>query len=67
MNKMSIYSNDKVRALPNGSEGQSKEELEHPGKGATLVDWEEYHNQQMRFADYEKNKTESSKKTEHQM
>ena len=53
MHEMSAYTNAaKVRALPNDSEGEGEEELEYPGRGATLVDWEEYHKQQMRFVQH---------------
>ena len=46
-------SKEKARALPNNSDDESEQELEYPGKGAMLVDWKEYHNQQMRVVDQE--------------
>ena len=57
MHEMSVYATEGVMALPSDSEGETKEELEYPGKSAPLVDWEEYHNQQMQFAQYEIGKT----------
>ena len=52
MHEMSAHVKEMVTALPSDSEGESKEELEYPGKGATLVDWEEFHKQQIQFAQY---------------
>ena len=49
MHEMSAHGKEMGMALPSDSEGESKEELEYPGKGATLVDWEEFHKQQIRF------------------
>ena len=42
-----------VMALPSDSEGESKEVLEYPGRGATLEDWEELHKQQIQFVQYQ--------------
>ena len=58
MHEMSAYVKEMVMALPGNSEGESEEELEYTGKGATLVDWEEFHKQQIQFAQYEFDKKE---------
>ena len=41
MHEMSMYIKEMVM------------ELEYPRKGATLVDWEDFHKQQIQFAQYE--------------
>ena len=39
--------------LPSDSEGDSKEELEYPGRGATYKDWDVFHKQQIQFVQYQ--------------
>ena len=69
MHEMSAYVTEMVRTLPRSdSEGKSKEELEYPGKGATLMYWEEFHNQQMQLAQYKfDKKVKAVKKIARQM
>ena len=52
-NEMPVHRKEMVMALASDSEDDSKEELEYPGRGATLEDWEELHKQQIRFAQYQ--------------
>ena len=40
-------------ALPSDSEGENELELEYPGRGATYEDWDVFHNQQIRFVQYQ--------------
>ena len=39
--------------MPSDSEGESKEELEYPQRGATYEDWEGFHKQQIQFMQYD--------------
>ena len=42
-----------VLALPSDSEGENKEELDYPRRGATYEHWDLFHKQQIRFMQYD--------------
>ena len=53
MHEMTLHRKQMASALPSDSEGESKEELEYPGRGATYEDWEAFHKQQIQFVRYD--------------
>ena len=46
---MTLHRKQMASALPSDSEGESEEELEYPGRGATYEDWDVFHKQQIQF------------------
>ena len=52
MHEMTSHRKQMASALASDSEGESEEELEYPGRGATYEDWDVFHKQQIHFVQY---------------
>ena len=53
LHEMTSHRKQMLSALPSDSEGESKEELEYPWRGAKYEDWEGFHKHQIRFMQYD--------------
>ena len=53
MHEMTSHKKQMALALPSDSEGESKEELEYPRRGATCEHWDLFHKQQIQFMQYD--------------
>ena len=53
MHEMTLRKKQMASALPSDSEGESKEELEYPQRGATYKYWDLFHKQQIQFMQHD--------------